>query len=58
MEIDFDKLLNDYLEKYNEKNPNSDDNPYIEMNLVTAKIAAKVCVDILSNRFDTHRLPN
>ena len=49
MEIDFDKLLSDFLEKYNEKNPNPDNSPYIGMNLVTAKIAAKVCIDILKD---------
>lgn len=47
MEVDFDKLLSDFLERYNDKNPNPDNNPFIEMNAKTAKIAAQACVSIL-----------
>lgn len=49
MEIDFDKLLSDFFERYNEKNPNPENNPYIAMNSTTAKIAAQVCVSILKD---------
>lgn len=47
MEIDFDKLLNDYLERIKKDHPNPDDNPYITMSNHTATIAAKVCISIL-----------
>lgn len=48
-EIDFDKLLNDFLERYKEKNPNPDNDPYIAMAATTARISAQACVSILKD---------
>lgn len=47
MEIDFKKLSDDYLEKFNEKNPNPDNNPSITFNSNIVRIASEVCVSIL-----------
>ena len=47
LEIDFDKLLNDFLERYNEKNPNPGNNAFVALNARTAKTAAQVCASIL-----------
>jgi hypothetical protein len=49
LEIDFDKFLNDHLEKLKKNNPDSEDNPLVEFNRNTAEIAARVCVSILKD---------
>jgi len=47
LEIDFDKLLSDFLEKLKKNNPDSENEPTIEKDRYTAEIAAMVCVSIL-----------
>lgn len=47
MEIDLDKLLNDFVEKYNENNPNPDNDKLIAFNNANAKFIARICVSIL-----------
>jgi hypothetical protein len=47
MEIDFKKLSDDYLEKFNEKNPNPDNDPGLMFNSNIVRIASEVCVSIL-----------
>lgn len=47
MEIDFDKLLNDYLERLRNNTSDSDDE-LVTKNYIHAKeIAARVCISIL-----------
>lgn len=47
MEIDFDKLLNNFVEKYNESNPNPDNDKLITFNNANAKFIARICVSVL-----------
>lgn len=47
MEIDFKKLSDDYLEKFNEKNPNPENDPGITFNSNIVKMMSQVCVSIL-----------
>ena len=47
MEIDFDKLLKDFVEKYNENNPNPDSDKLVSLNNANAKFIARICVSIL-----------
>jgi len=47
MEIDFKKLSDDYLEKFNEKNPNPNNDPSITFNSNIVRITSEVCVSIL-----------
>jgi len=47
LEIDFDKLLDDFVEKYNENNPNQDNDKLIAFSNANAKFIARICVSIL-----------
>ena len=47
LEINFDKLLSDYIEKLRKNNPDSEDDPSVGFNRRSAELAAGVCVSIL-----------
>ncbi|WP_097026174.1 hypothetical protein [Clostridium peptidivorans] len=45
--INFDKLLSDYLQELKLKNPNPSNDPYVNIHLTNMKLSAEVCVTIL-----------
>jgi hypothetical protein len=47
LEIDFDKILNDYLDVLKTKNPNPDDDFAIKMHLIMMNDASRVCIQLI-----------
>lgn len=47
MNIDFNKLLDDYLQEFHLKHPNPHNDPVLGLSIIYAENAAKVCVEIL-----------
>ena len=45
---DFDKLLSEVLAELKKENPNPNDSSVLDLNLLIAETAARVCVKILS----------
>lgn len=52
MPIDFDKLLKEYLQEFESKNPNPENNTFVDLNKHYVEISANVCVRILKKYHD------
>ena len=55
--VDFDKLLNDYLSEINSRLPNPHDDPTLEIKKEFIENAAQVCVEILK-RYEELKEPH